>query len=771
MRLFNRPLLAGWMALSILAGLGPVGTAPAFAQGLVPANYFNQPVDPSAPTGVEADELVFDAATNTITANGDVVLSASGYVLRGQRLVYQRGAGDLRLTGDASVTDPAGNVTKAPEIVVTGGMKQVFLQSLTITGYDGSQVTADSMDYDQAVQTVLVNAGYAPCGTCIDDKGRRIGWSMSASKVVYNATDKSVTLENPSLALLGVPVAWLPYLWLPDLSNDALDDFSWPSVDSSEQIGFKVEVPVKAYSSRFTDIILTPTALTRQGFLLGAEWIQRFDRGSFRIRASGLYQFDKGAFTFADAQRDWRGAIQASGSFRPVDNWEVGGSYAVFSDYAYLNDYRQPKGKAAINELYVTHLTADTYFDARVQQFNPLGNYTETDRERQGAALPNIRFERSFTLPDGAGRIDVESRLLGVYRGRDSDGVVNGVPYVHGYAGSRAHGMAQASWQNQYIAGGAVVTPFIGVRVDAAGYDGNSLLASAPPASQLLGITPIAALDIRYPMVARSPGVTHLIEPIAQLVYRNASSIAPGITNEDGQSLVFDDTNLFSYNRFTGIDRQETGLRLNVGGRYVATLDSGNYLELVAGQSFQLTGTNVFASPDLTQAGVASGLDAAASHAVLGAYGSLMDSITMGGKVQIDTTTFEVARVGLGVRYSQDGWSGALNYRYAQATPALGNPKVLHEAGIEAKVPVAEYWSVSSSLYWDLAANSWLQVGGGIDYDDGYLNVGASATRTGPTHNTPNDTRFVATFRIKSPAGFNLGYSGAVPLGTLLGAK
>ena len=61
---------------------------------------------------------------------------------------------------------------------------------------------------------------------------------------------------------------------------------------------------------------------------------------------------------------------------------------------------------------------------------------------------------------------------------------------------------------------------------------------------------------------------SHLFEPIAQLVYRGSSTTVPGITNDNAQSFVFDDTNLFSYNRFSGTDRQETGLRANIGGRY-----------------------------------------------------------------------------------------------------------------------------------------------------------------------------------------------------------
>ena len=62
----------------------------AFAQGLVPTNFFNAPIDASAPAAVEANTLTFDSTTNVITASGDVVLSQGGYTMTGQNLVYDR---------------------------------------------------------------------------------------------------------------------------------------------------------------------------------------------------------------------------------------------------------------------------------------------------------------------------------------------------------------------------------------------------------------------------------------------------------------------------------------------------------------------------------------------------------------------------------------------------------------------------------------------------------------------------------------------------------
>jgi LPS-assembly protein len=733
----------------------------ATAQGLVPVDFFNTPVDPAAPAAVEANSLVFDANTSIITANGDVVLNQGGYTVTGQSLVYNRLTKDLRFTGAVTIRDPSGNLIDTQDLQVTGGMKQAFMDSLTITTYDGARITADSADYDAALQTLLEKATYSPCGECIDEQGRRIGWSMSAARITYNAEDGSLYLEQPSLALLGIPVAWLPFLWLPDTSDSALSKVPRPILSYTEKTGWAAGFAVNAYSSRWTDIILTPTLMSRQGLMLGAEWVQRFDAGSFQIKASGLYQMDQSAFTFSEAQRDWRGAVQTSGSFTPIDDWTVGWSYTAFTDAAYLVDYTLTTAKSSVNEVYATHLTSDTFIDARLQQFNLLGDVTAASQGQQGQALPTVRFEHIEELAPGMGRIEISGRLLGVRRDLDSTSTVNGVPYTFGYAGSKQHASFQAGWQTQWIGGGGfVATPYLGGRADVAYYDGTSALL--PGATTLWSATPIAAMDVRFPMAASDGSTVHLIEPIAQLVYRGSDTTAVGITNDDAQSFVFDDTNLFSYNRFSGGDRQETGLRANIGGRYQANFADGSYFEVIAGQSFQLAGPNAFAAADPAQTAAGSGLQTTASYAVLGAYGSFLPGVKVGGKLQIDTTTPRVARAGLGASYSNEGYSAALDYNFIAANPAAGVLIDQHELGAEVGVPVADYWTVRASAYWDVTANNWLQVGGGLTYDDGYLVFGANAARTGPTHTSPNATTITATFRIKAPAGADLGYTGPV---------
>jgi LPS-assembly protein len=269
-------------------------------------------------------------------------------------------------------------------------------------------------------------------------------------------------------------------------------------------------------------------------------------------------------------------------------------------------------------------------------------------------------------------------------------------------------------------------------------------------------------MDVRFPLSGSDGSTVHLVEPIVQVVYRGTDSGLPGITNDDSQSFVFDDTNLFSYNRFSGIDRQETGLRANVGGRYQANFANGSYVELVAGQSFQLAGPNAYAVTDPTLVGIGSGLDVSPSYAVLGAYGSFVEGLSIGGKVQADTGAGRVTRAEAGADYTNSGYSAGVKYAYIAANPALGVLIDQQQIGATVGVPVDDYWTVTGNAYWDITSNQFLQVGAGLTYDDGYLVIGGAATRTGPTHTSPNDTRFTASFRLKAPAGLDVGYSGAV---------
>jgi LPS-assembly protein len=180
---------------------------------------------------------------------------------------------------------------------------------------------------------------------------------------------------------------------------------------------------------------------------------------------------------------------------------------------------------------------------------------------------------------------------------------------------------------------------------------------------------------------------------------------------------------------------------------------------MLAGQSFHLAGPNAFDVADTTQTTAGSGLAPDASYMVLGANGSV-NGLQLGAKLLVDPSTPRIASSGVGVNYSIYGYTAGADYLYVAANPSIGVLQDQQEiaARVGLPVPFADYWRLTVHGAWDLAANSWLEAGGGAQYDDGYLTFGGQVTRTGPTNTSPNDTQFTANFKLKGPSGGTFGY-------------
>ena len=105
--------------------------------------------------------------------------------------------------------------------------------------------------------------------------------------------------------------------------------------------------------------------------------------------------------------------------------------------------------------------------------------------------------------------------------------------------------------------------------------------------------------------------------------------------------LVFDDTNLFSTSKFSGYDRIETGTRANVGLQYTFQANSGGYARFLAGESYQLSGENIYLNPGLDPDGnfiytPYSGLQTTRSDYVLGVYLAPIDEFRIISQSRFD---------------------------------------------------------------------------------------------------------------------------------------
>src|SRR4029079_8206467 len=162
------------------------------------------------------------------------------------------------------------------------------------------------------------------------------------------------------------------------------------------------------------------------------------------------------------------------------------------------------------------------------------------------------------------------------------------------------------------------------------------------------------------------------VEPIAQVIIRPNETYIGKFPNEDAQSLVFDPSNLFSVDKFSGYDRVEGGGRANVGVQATTQFDRGGSINVLFGQSYQLFGMNSSAVADVTNTGVDSGLQNTRSDYVARVSYSPNRTYTFSVRSRMDEATLTILRCETEARATSDRWSVSLLYGTYAAQPELG---------------------------------------------------------------------------------------------------
>ncbi|MGA2792034.1 MAG: LPS-assembly protein LptD [Roseiarcus sp.] len=338
--------------------------------------------------------------------------------------------------------------------------------------------------------------------------------------------------------------------------------------------------------------------------------------------------------------------------------------------------------------------------------------------------------------------------------------------FLGGIAGDYARATAQVSWQRKFIDPiGEVWTPFAFARLDGEttrlndsqtytfvnGAITDSISNSSQPAffagqdnETTMRAMPGVGLDYRYPFVSSSFLGRQVIEPIAQVIIRPNEYLPKLQPNEDAQSLIFDDTNLFEWNKYSGYDRIEGGGRVNYGTQYTADFSNGGHANVVGGESIQLFGNNSFAMPDAANTGLESGLDQQYSNFVaretLAPFSE--DILSFTSKQQFDSTTFGLTRLDAIANLGFRGLTTSVDYARYDAQPDLG--WLYRREGIvtNATYKFLDHWNVNGSLILDMSRYLYdlpgqhtpkfdpTNFGFGIGYDDECTSLKISYTNT-----------------------------------------
>jgi LPS-assembly protein len=717
---------------------GVAGTAVVHAQDVAQKKpslptAMNIKVPADAKMVLEANDLIYNKDTQIVTARGAVQINYGGYRMVAQRVDYNQTTNRMVATGNVELISPDGNRTYGDSMDVTNGFADGFINALRVEMPDNTRLAAVKGNRVGGSQMILTKGVYTACAPC-SQHGRAPLWQVKAERIIQNGTTHTIRLEHARLELFGQPIAYVPWMTVPDNTVKRKSGFLFPTFSDSQNLGFGVAIPYYYVISPSMDATITATGYTSQGVLLQGEFRQRLANGSYVLRAAAIDQANPSQFTAgtSDANAKLRTLVASKGDFRINPRWTFGWDVMAQSDDNFARTYNLQglNQSTHTNQAYLTGLGKQNYFDMRAAYYDEQDATTSATAQKQQAVVyPVIDYHYIDPKPVEGGELSATVNFTNITRSA-ADVVTNpdNTDRFLGLSGDYTRLTTEVQWQRSFVTPqGLELTPLFAARGDT--IDNGMSSPSSLGASYSYAGTydsenfaardmPTAGLEAKYPILATTKNSTQVFEPIAQIYIRPNEQLAGQLPNEDAQSFVFDATNLFDRDKFSGFDRIEGGTRANVGMRYTGSFESGYKLDGIFGQSYQLAGMNSFATSDLVGAGLESGLEYARSDYVSYFGITLPKGVTLSTSDRFDHDDFALKRGDVTLGYDNPIINTQINYTHLRAQPDYDIPTDEDEIQPQAKIKLTDEWSVNTKLGYDVRAKDLSEHDFGVTYSD-----------------------------------------------------
>lgn len=572
-----RPTPVFWLLVLLLPVLPYLLSAPAQAQLGVLSNVgAGHSLSQDEPVTFTADQVEYDRDNALVIAQGHVEAWQNDHILRGDRITFDRNTGVAAAHGNVVLLEPSGEVLFADYAEMSQNMKEGVLKDMRALLAENGRLAANGARRTAGEINELSRVVYSTCNLCASDPSRPPLWQIRAFSAVQDLEHKKIEYQDAVMELYGVPIAYAPFFAHPDPSVKRQSGILPPQIGVTSNLGGFYGQPYYWVIDDQSDATFVPMITTRAGPEMDVEYRRRFNSGYLQLNASMGY-LDKSP----------QGTIALKGLFNLDDTWRWGFDINRASSTNFVRDFHfntSLNGDVNLlnSTLFLEGFGQGAY--ARVDTKFYQGLNSSIVDSRLPTVLP--RFQYSYVgLPDSlGGRLSVDTNAFNIIR---SDGT------------NTRRGALTVNWERPF-AGQLGDLWKVTLHGDAAVYDAsqfnnqpNFATFTKVDAARAL---PQAALDMRWPFM-RNAGSwgTQLIEPLAQIIVAPQAGDSQNnrYPNEDSLDMEFTDANLFGFNRFTGIDRQEGGTRANLA-LHGAWYMGGTTFDGLIGQSYRTTKNNLF---------------------------------------------------------------------------------------------------------------------------------------------------------------------------------
>ena len=638
-----------------------------------------------APIDFEADDMDYNIKTEVLTAKGNVVVKQNNIIMNTDKILYYKKQQKVDIPSPVQMRLPDGTKSTVQNMELFPQKSEAQANKMEGQFADGSNLKAEKIVSTEGGNIIVMsNAAYTPCDVYCDTPAL---WQISAKKVVQDFTDHTLAYHHMFLDIKDVPILYFPYFQMPDLTIKRKTGLLYPSIRHNHEMGFSVEMPFFVNIADNQNLLFTPIISTDHIPLGIIDYNARFTRGVLNLQLSGT----------KDHHQTKEGHIKGDFQYDMTDSVRVSGQYFRTITDTYFRRYDIP-GVDDSDSFLQSHLTGEyfgTRFYTKVKAWHFQSLVDGMNSRSIPVVTPTLNMEY-VTKSFGSTPISAFTQLnSALYNTRQ-------------HFKSNRLSMTQGLQMSYITPFGMVTHTRASVRLDGYALDSgdNVMVTKHPNDSYNKGrFYPVVSTKISYPLVAHTENTLQVLEPIAMLVVSSNAHNSEDIPNIDSTVFDFDDTNLFSENRFAGYDRVERGSRINYGFQWTAYHNQAKdtSFSFLFGQVFRFNNTSEMDD-------------------VMGYRGHLSDFVghaqmhykylSLGYRFRLDRENLAKRKNDVGLTIGNDPFRIGLNYLF-QGNYTLDNQRYLEKNEIRfwANSKLSKNWQLGGSYRYNLEKN-----GGPIEY-------------------------------------------------------
>ena len=681
---------------------------------------------------LSANTIEHHEELSMISALGEVEVINADEILRANELTYDLKNDTIFAKGNVSLKTKEGDMLYAESMQLQGDLKTGVIKNFSSVLSDGSRLSAAVINRNAEKGDSLEKVVYTKCKICEDNSDEYPIWQLRGLKSKRNIEEGRVEYNHVILDAYGIPILYVPKISHPDPTIKRSSGYLSPIFKNNSILGPTYFQPYYYVLSKSSDVTITPGLTFNEGPIISADYRKLRSKGSIFIKGS----LTRGSMERTDGTESnkMRGHINIKAIERLDEEWIAGMNVIRASDATYLPRYGLEKKRYG-NLTQRAHLSGQSdgfYSEIESLYFQPMDS-SKSNRQVP-LILPNIKTIWTKHYEEGSYReIALNATSIARASGSNSQRVTLQSKWVKGTILESGH-LLEASLSGRADLYRDRKTD----RSKTSGDLGSHKDARFIPKLEAIWRLPSKGDFLNKPI---------LFEPIIQSIVAPRGGNPNSIINNDSMDIELSHANIFSSERFTGLDRVESGIRVNFGFKSSIDLNDYGVIDALIGRTWR---------PDTPQKDFikGTGLDEKFSNVVGNIKYNISNTLKFDYSFSKDSLDLRSQRDTFSLDINMDPFFSNLNYTMVRddPNPSSNVPSNSEQALVSINWNISDNWSTNLTQSRDLVGTNHgdaIFSKASIQYLNECIKINISAERNHRDMiDVPDATTFSITFEL-----------------------